>query len=101
MPTQVTVCQRNDLTEGSGKVFTVQGRSIAVFQHGGEVVALDADCPHEGGPLAEGTLEGNAVTCPWHNYQFDLTTGACATDPSLPVKRYPVVVEGESIVLVL
>ena len=101
MPTQETVCQRKDLTEGSGKVFTVGGRSIAVFWHGGEVFALDADCPHEGGPLAEGALEGKAVTCPWHNYQFDLTTGACAPDPSLSVKRYPVGLEGESVVMVL
>jgi nitrite reductase (NADH) small subunit len=44
---------------------------------------LDGVCPHEGGPLGEGIIEGSRVVCPWHAYAFDLRTGVTENDPDL------------------
>ena len=86
-------CGVNELTEGVGRVVTVGGKSIAVFRHEGRIVAVDAECPHEGGPLQEGTIEDGCVVCPWHAYRFDAATGRCDTDPALSVKTYPASIE--------
>ena len=50
-----------------------RGRVIALFNVDGTFYALDGVCPHQGGPLGQGTLEGCIVTCPWHGWQFDVT----------------------------
>ncbi len=49
------------------------------------------------GPLGEGELEGNVVTCPWHGWQYDVTTGKVVMSPSLGVDTYPVEVRGDEI----
>ena len=54
-------------------------------------------CTPEDGPLSEGWLEGDAVVCPWHGFDFDLTTGTCRVDPDLAVPVYPVRVRDEMI----
>ncbi len=82
-----------------GKRVIVEGKPVAVFESGENLYAFDAVCPHEGGPLEQGTLEHECVTCPWHNYKFNLKTGVCVNEPTLHVKTYPVVREGESYVL--
>ncbi|GAB4165952.1 MAG: hypothetical protein OHK0024_00150 [Thalassobaculales bacterium] len=66
------------------------GRQIALFWHGGRVLACANRCPHEGYPLREGTLDGDCVlTCNWHNWKFSLTTGANLMNGE-PVRVYPV-----------
>lgn len=70
-----------DLVPGTGKVVEVAGVEVAVFRIGEDVVAVENQCPHAGGPLAEGTVEGNVVTCPWHSWSFDLCTG-CSIKPA-------------------
>lgn len=72
---------------------TVQGRMLAMFALDDRIVATDADCPHEGGPLHEGMIENGCIVCPWHRYGFDLHSGRCDSDPSLSVKTYPTFVE--------
>jgi nitrite reductase/ring-hydroxylating ferredoxin subunit len=62
-----------------------------------EVVAVDAACPHRGGPLVEGTVRDGVLVCPWHWYAFDLATGACRTAVMTPVGRYDVVADGEDL----
>ena len=91
--TRVNVCAAKALTEGCGKLVTVQGKSLALFAVDGRPVAVDAECPHEGGPLQEGTIEAGCVVCPWHAYRFGLADGRCETDPSLSVKTYPASIE--------
>jgi nitrite reductase (NADH) small subunit len=59
-----------------GRAATVGGRRIAVFRLADGFVALDAACPHAGGPLADGIVADSCVTCPLHGWRFDLRSGA-------------------------
>jgi len=64
--------------EGRTTVVKFGPRQIAIFLHDGEVYALDNRCPHEGYPLAEGTIDGDCLlTCNWHNWKFRLADGQC------------------------
>ena len=73
------------------------GRIIALFNLGGTFHALDGICPHQGGPLAKGALTGCVVTCPWHGWQFDVTTGQHQINATLQHDSLPVKVEGDEI----
>jgi nitrite reductase (NADH) small subunit/3-phenylpropionate/trans-cinnamate dioxygenase ferredoxin subunit len=98
MPTFVKACATSDVAPGTGKQVTVEGKEIAVFNCDGTFRAVDNECPHRGGPLAEGDLEGCLVTCPWHAWQFDLTTGESVTD-DMKVCTYEVKVEGDAVLV--
>jgi nitrite reductase/ring-hydroxylating ferredoxin subunit len=82
-----------ELTPGRATEVTVAGHLIALFNVGGTFYALAGRCPHRGGPLGQGFLEGPQVSCPWHNYTFDVTTGENVVSPDLKVSRYEVKVE--------
>jgi len=56
-------------------------RGVALFNVDGELFALDNTCPHAGGPLGEGTLQGDLVRCPWHGWKFNVRTGYCLKHP--------------------
>ncbi|MDP3767294.1 MAG: nitrite reductase (NAD(P)H) small subunit [Dehalococcoidia bacterium] len=51
------------------------------------------------GPLAEGSLSGATVACPWHGWEYDVKTGACQTDPAITLTSYPVKLEGDDILV--
>ena len=72
-------------------------RIVAVFNVDGTFYALDGICPHQGGPLGKGSLCGSIVTCPWHGFQFDVTTGQHQTSQSLVHPRFPVKVEADAV----
>ncbi len=93
----VTVGPVTDLTRGEGRTYVVDGRQIAVFLLGdGTVRAVDAVCPHRGGPLADGQIDGAVVVCPLHQYQFSLDTGRCTTAGIGTAATYPArVVDGQ------
>jgi nitrite reductase (NADH) small subunit len=82
-----------DLPAGRGGEFVVAGRIVALFNVGGMFHALDGICPHQGGPLGKGQLAGCIVTCPWHGFQFDVTTGQHLTSKSLVHPTFPTKVE--------
>jgi nitrite reductase (NADH) small subunit len=63
----------------------------------GAIRALSGVCPHQGGPLGEGTLNGNFITCPWHMWEFDCTTGACAFEAGPTIPTYPVRIDNGAI----
>jgi nitrite reductase/ring-hydroxylating ferredoxin subunit len=86
---------------GTGKVFRVHGRLIALFRVNGAVYALDNACSHRDGPLGEGTLDGSVVTCPRHGWQFDVVTGACAGRPGRNVASFPTRIEGDTVLVQL
>lgn len=88
-----------DLPPGKGKPMNVGKRAVALFRVDSRVYALEAECPHSGGPLAEGLLEGGCVTCPLHEYKFQLEGGKCLTDPGLTAETYPVKVEGSDVLV--
>ena len=65
------------IPKGEGRTFEVDGQRMAVFHtRAGEVYAIQAECPHRGGPLADGLTGGSTVICPLHDRAFDLRTGA-------------------------
>lgn len=82
------------LREGAGTVVRVEEQSIALFRVEGRCYALANACPHKGGPLGEGELEGHVVTCPWHGWTWDVRTGANVRQPALKkVACFPVSIE--------
>ena len=90
----VRVAAVADVQPGTGKCVEVNGRQIALFNVEGTFHAIDNTCLHRGGPLAEGELEGNIVTCPWHGWQYDVLTGCNTMDETERVDRFDVKVEG-------
>jgi len=72
---------------------------FALCNVAGEVRALGGDCPHHGGPLGEGALNGDLVTCPWHMWEFHSGTGACTFNESLKVPTYAVKIENGDIMV--
>ena len=82
-----------DLPAGECGEYVAGDRIVALFNVEGTFYALDGICPHQGGPLGRGSLNGCIVTCPWHGFQFDVTTGQHQTSRSLLQPRFPVKVE--------
>lgn len=77
----VRVCGQSELPQcGLVLEFSVGGRALCVANVDGAICVLDGTCPHEGGPLGEGTIEDGRVVCPWHAYAFDLHTGEAEND---------------------
>lgn len=66
---------------GCARSIQVDGAEVAVFAHDGQRFALGNRCPHTGGPLSLGKIEGGAVVCPWHGARFDLKTGRALCGP--------------------
>ncbi len=95
----VKVAAVDELSPGEGKTVTVNNTYVALFNVDGTFYAIDDTCPHQGGPLGEGFLEDCIVTCPWHGWRFDVTTGVSPIVSSLTVKKYEVKVEGNDVLV--
>jgi nitrite reductase/ring-hydroxylating ferredoxin subunit len=81
-----------------GKLVEAGGQSVALFNVNGSYFAIENTCPHAGGPLAEGPLDGDVVTCPWHGSRFNVKTGAVLAPPARrSVKSFPVRVTGSDV----
>ncbi len=82
----------------AGKLVDAGGQSIAIFDLGGKYYAIENTCPHRGGPLAEGEMNGEEVICPWHGARFNIKTGAVLAPPAPQgVKSFPVRVTGDDV----
>lgn len=97
MAKTVKVAQVSDLSPGEGKVVQADGQPIALFNVGGTFYAIHNTCLHRGGPLGEGGLSETVVTCPWHGWQYDVTTGANVRNPAVKVATFKVKVEGSDV----
>ena len=82
MPEFVKVATTAELGPGEAKRVEVGGKAIALFNIGVSYHAIDNTCPHRGGPLSEGGVEGEVVTCPWHGSKFNVTTGEVLEAPA-------------------
>lgn len=83
-----------DIPAGSATIVEVDGDPVAlVCADDGSFYALSNVCPHSGGPLGDGKVEGDTIYCPWHGYQFELETGEHAQGLPLAAETYEVVVE--------
>ncbi len=99
---EMRVGRVEDIPEGERKIVEVEGRSIGVFHHQGQWYALVNHCLHRGGPVATGTLEGNVLTCPWHGFQYDVTTGKMVVDPDSKLEMFQVILrDGEVFISVM
>ena len=95
----VKVASVGEIAEGTGKPIKVGETTIALFNVGGRFYAINNTCLHRGGPLGEGDLDGNVVTCPWHGWFYDVTTGCYMEDESKRVACYVVKVDGDSVLV--
>jgi len=85
----VTLGPLSAIPEGEGRTFDVGGLRVAVFRaRDGSVYATQAECPHKGGPLADGLLGAGTLICPLHSLKFDLTSGK-AQNSECTLKIYP------------
>ena len=84
------------------KEVQVDGESICIVNIDGNYYAIGSICTHEGGPLADGTINGFEVECPWHNSKFDVRTGEVTSPPANePEPVYEVKIEGNSVLIKL
>jgi nitrite reductase [NAD(P)H] small subunit len=81
----------DEIPIGEGRTFAVDGEQIAVFRlRDGSLRAIEAVCPHKGGPLADGLADDRVVVCPLHGHTFDMCTGAEAGGADMSVRSYSV-----------
>lgn len=94
--TFISAARIEDLRPGTCLSVVLKGeRGVALFHVNEDILALENTCPHAGGPLGEGTLDGEVVTCPWHGWAFNVRTGQCVKNPvpAWAVPCYPTRVE--------
>jgi nitrite reductase/ring-hydroxylating ferredoxin subunit len=85
---------------GEGRAYAVEGDQVAVFRlRDGTVRAISAVCPHAGGPLADGQIDGRVVICPLHAHAYDLSTG-CSLTGQPPLRVYAARVDEDGVVRV-
>jgi nitrite reductase (NADH) small subunit len=89
--------RKDDIPPGTIREFQVEGNTIAIANVGNKYYAINNVCLHRGGPLAEGVLTGKVVTCPWHGWQYDVTTGKLVANPAVAVRTYILEERGDDI----
>ncbi len=120
--TGIVVGKVGEIPVGGRKIIVpFRGRAgIGIFNVGGAFYALRNICPHKRGPLCTGEVggrsstsappsvtdgfvgyerEGEILRCPWHAWQFDIASGQCLVDPELRVKTYPIIVDGDDLIV--
>ncbi len=112
--TKHIVATVDEVPPGGRKIVEIAGRSIGLFNVGGEFFALRNSCPHQGGPLCTGrasgfvigetpgeyqfSRQGEILRCPWHGWEFDIRTGQSWFNPAkVRVRRYDVSVESATV----
>ena len=89
--------RKDEIPAGTIREFQVDGRTLAISNVDGKFYAIDNTCLHRGGPLGQGTVAGKVVTCPWHGWQYDVTSGKVAANPAVGVECFPLELRGEDI----
>ena len=95
----IEIASTGDVPVGGAKTVRVGEKTIALYHTASGFYATDNTCPHRGGPLAEGDLMGNEITCPWHLWGFDVATGLCAGNPEISVATHEVQLDGERVLV--
>jgi nitrite reductase (NADH) small subunit len=97
----VRVVASSELLPGQGRVVRADDLEIALFNVDGSFYAIGNTCRHRGGPLGEGSLEGSVVTCPWHGWEYDVTSGVSRVNPAMRVPVYRTEVKGDEVFIEL
>jgi 3-phenylpropionate/trans-cinnamate dioxygenase ferredoxin subunit len=112
------VCRLDELEPGRPRIETIGGRQIGIIRTEDGIYAIRNVCPHQGAELCRGTLgstmlpsepyeyrlglEGHVMRCPWHGWEFDITSGRSLFDPDgVRVRNYPVTVEDGAVIVEL
>lgn len=95
----VPVAKVAEIAPGHSRVIAIDGTDVAVFNVGGRFFALDNTCPHQGGPLDEGWIDGETVTCPWHAWCFKMSDGKMTLGDFASVDPYDVRIDGDTVLV--
>ena len=93
----VTVAQADDIPPGACRTVEVDGIFLALSNVDGTFRAVDNTCPHAGGPLGDGCLDGELIECPWHGWRFNVRTGERPENPEIRVTCVEVRVLGTNV----
>ncbi len=100
MPNFIKLTVQSDLpATDEAKEFPCGDKTICVANVNGSYSAMDNVCPHRGGPLGQGMIEGSKVVCPWHGWAWDVRTGAADQDPKTKVAVYPLKIENGDVLI--
>lgn len=114
---QHVVARVEEIPPGGRKIVRLEGREVGVFNLGSRFYALKSSCPHQGARVCLGRVvgttlpsdvyefhygkDGQILRCPWHSWEFDITTGESIFDPDVRIKTYPVdIADGEIVVTI-
>ena len=86
-----------DFTPGQGQMVVVNGRHVALFRLGDGFHAIDNLCLHRGGPLCDGQIDNDVVTCPWHGWSYEIKTGTMVQDRRVGVSCHEVRIDGDRV----
>jgi len=96
----VRLCDKSLLAIGELRSFKVRGHEVLAANVEGKIYCLDGRCTHAGAPLAEGSLNGEVLTCPWHYSQFDITSGIVIRGPAnKPLRTYKII-DSENLIFI-
>ena len=93
----IEIANINEFKNDSSKIIVYDGIAIVVFKKGNEFFAIDNRCPHRGASLGDGSIVGDIVTCPWHAWQFSISTGQALKNPNCFIKTFKVFIENDII----
>ncbi len=91
----------DSIKPGIGKAVSLIGKKYAVFNIDGSFYGMDGSCKHMKASLAKGKISGTIVTCPMHDWKYDVTDGQCLTEGWASVKTYPVEIEDGTVYIIL
>lgn len=100
MSERIDLCGTGDVAEGATLKVERNGLTLAVYNVAGSFFVSDDHCTHGPGSLSEGVLFGHEIECDFHQGRFDVRTGAVAAPPCIvPIRTYPVTVEGDRVTI--
>lgn len=91
------VLHKGALAPGEITEVILGGTAVAICNAGGEFYAVSNTCPHAGGPIGDGKLDGHTVTCPYHGWSFDVRDGKCFVNPDVTLPTFPTQVVGDAV----
>lgn len=101
MSQRIKICRVDQLPPGKAVDKRILARRVAVFNDGGSLYGIEADCKHMKASLTTGQVSNGTVTCNWHHWKYDLKTGECIGRPGMKLRTYPVeIADGDIFVLI-
>lgn len=93
----VRAAKKDEIPPGTIREFQLDGKNVAIANVDGKFFVINNVCLHRGGPLGQGELEGKVVTCPWHGWQYDVTSGKATMNPAVGVETYAIELRGDDL----